>query len=583
MTTFAESSRSRAKPARHSVLAAGWSRLGVLGLALGACSGQIAGSGQGNRGADPVTMPGQGGPDNGPAGPGVGPGAPSGPGGGPAMPAPAAAPASGQRLTDRQFVNITSDVFGVDVSTEIATLPLDPKVEGFRNAAVALLPSDLRIEGYSSLAAQVAGKIDWGKQLGGGCAELTDKCQHDFVAGVGRRLFRRPLNDVQIARFSALFGVVKQQGDGFPVAAGLVANAMLQSPEFLYRLEKAGGKVDDFELATRLSFLIWNSAPDDALLDAAAGAQLGTAAAVHTQVTRMLADPRAHRALRDYVDDWLDAERLLRTSRDPDRFPQFTGALASEMRDEIHRLFEKVVWQDDADMTNVLRADRTMITPALAALYGVPAGMGTGLAEQNLAGNPNRQGLLSQPGILTLTSVGGAGSSIVDRGAFVLRNLLCIPIPEPPSNVPELPAAAKGLSERNRLAQHRSDPACGTCHNQIDPLGLAFETYDAIGRFQTMDESGNALTGAGTLKVGDQEVPYSNMREFVAALSRSPALASCMVRKVAQYAFARPLGSADDAVIKDLGARFTEGKGRYQALLTALTESAWARTAGVSQ
>ena len=149
--------------------------------------------------------------------------------------------------------------------------------------------------------------------------------------------------------------------------------------------------------------------------------------------------------------------------------------------------------------------------------------------------------------------------------------------------MPELPPAGKGLSERARLAQHRADPACGGCHNQIDPLGLAFETYDAIGRFQAMDEAGNKLTGAGTLKVGNDDVPYNNMREFVAALSRSPDLATCMVRKVAQYTFARPLGSADQPVVADLAGRFTEGKHRYKALLTALTESAWARTPGVTQ
>jgi hypothetical protein len=555
-----------------------------IALSIAACSGQIAsqdkGNGTGSGRPASVDHPAGGDPSTGGGGPSDPGGMDPGTIGGPPVPAPPAAPASGQRLTDRQFANITTDVFGVDVSNEIANLPLDPKVEGFRNAAVALLPSDLRIEGYASLASQVVGKVDWAKQTGT-CADFSDKCQRDFVAGLGRRLFRRPLTDVQIGRFAGLFALVKGEGDPFTVAAGLVANSMIQSPEFLYRLEKPGGKVDDFDLATRLSFLLWNSAPDDALLDAAGRSELGTADAVKTQVTRMLADPRAKRALRDFIDDWLDAERLLRTSRDTDRFPQFTGALASEMRDEIHHLFERVVWQDDADITNVLRADRTTISPALAALYGLPAGTGTTATEQNLAGNPNRQGLLTSPGILTLTSVGGAGSSIVDRGAFMLRNLLCIPIPEPPSNVPELPAAAKGLSERNRLAQHRSDPVCGSCHNQIDPLGLAFETYDAIGRFQTMDESGNALTGMGSLKVGDKDVPYSNMREFVAALSQSPALSTCIVRKVAQYTFARPLGTADDDVVKSLSGRFAEGKSRYQTLLTALTESQWARTAGV--
>jgi hypothetical protein len=298
----------------------------------------------------------------------------------------------------------------------------------------------------------------------------------------------------------------------------------------------------------------------------------------------MIGDARAKRALRDYVDDWLDAERLLRTSRDTELYPQWTGALASDMREEIHRLFDRVVWQDDGDLVSgLLKADKTQITPALASLYGLSAGMGDTASEMSLSGTPNRVGLLTQAGILTLTSVGGQGSSIVDRGVFLLRNLLCLHIPEPPSNVPELPPGAKGLSERDRLAQHRQDAACGACHNLIDPLGLAFETYDGIGRFQAMDASGNKLTGAGTLKVGDKDVAYNNVREFVDALVTSPDLSSCMVRKVAQYTLARPLEGTDDGMVKDLTTRFAEKGNRYKALLGLMSEGAWARTTGVSQ
>jgi hypothetical protein len=509
---------------------------------------------------------------------------------GPATPPPPAAPAVGQRMTDRQFLNVLLDVFGVDASADAAALPLDPKIEGFRNAAVALLPSDLRVEGYASLAGTVAGKIDWGKLMSGGglCADFNDKCPRDFVASIGRRLFRRPLTDAQIARFTGIFAVVKQENDPFSVATGLVVTAMLQSPEFLYRLERGTGKqgedakVDDYDVATRLSFLLWNSVPDEALL-AAAGKNELSGAGLKTQVDRMIGDARAHRALRDYVDDWLDAERLLRTSRDTDMFPQFTGALASEMREEIHRLFERVVWQDDADMiAGLLKAEKTQITPALAGIYGLSGGQGDAVSEMSLANQANRQGLLTQPGILTLTSVGGKGSSIVDRGVFLLRNLLCLHIPEPPSNVPELPPGSKGLSERDRLAEHRKDAACAACHNQIDPLGLAFETYDAIGRFQSEDEAGNKLTGAGTLSVGGKDVAYTNVREFIGALSQSPALAQCMVRKIAQYTLARPLEGTDDGMIEDLSKRFSERGNRYKALLGLMSESAWARTTGVT-
>jgi hypothetical protein len=497
-------------------------------------------------------------------------------------PAPAAgAPATGQRLTDRQYLNVMVDLFGVDATEATESMPLDPKLEGFRNAAAALLPSDLRIEGYASVARVVTGKIDWARQAS--CADLGPQCRHDFLAAVGRRLFRRPLADEQIARFAPLFEAVAKEGDPFPVAAGLVVTAMLQSPEFLYRLEgvRPGGHVDDFELATRLSFLLWNSAPDDPLLDAAARGQLA-GAALRDQVTRMIADPRARRALRDYVDDWLDADKLLRTSRDPALFPQFSGALAADMREEIHRLFARVVWQDDTDLVDVLRAQHTDVTPALARLYGLPAPATPGFADQDLSQSPGRTGLLTQAGILTITSVGGPGSSIVDRGLFVLRNFLCRTTPEPPSNVPDLPAADSGKSERERLAQHRSDPVCASCHSQFDPLGVAFEAYDAIGVLRTKDQAGNALTGAGTLTVGDREIPFANVREFVAALTSSSDVGACLSRKVVQYAFARPLDDPDQPMVADLAAHFAEGGHRYKRWLGLLAEAAWIHNQGAS-
>jgi hypothetical protein len=495
-----------------------WLSLAAAGVA--ACTGAITpapGAGPG----DPM-MPGGSGP--------AGSGPTTGPTGGPipADPVVAGAPASGQRLTDRQYLNVVMDLFGVDAAAPAAALPLDPKLEGFRNAGSSLLPSDLRIEVYAGIAAHVAAKVDWPAQTArlGACDSVDEACGRSFISALGRRLFRRPLADADVARFQPIFAAVAREGDGFPVAAALTARAMLQSPDFLYRLEP--GRTDPFALAARLAFLLWNSTPDDALLDAAArGAQ-----AVRAQTARLLDDPRARRALRDYVDDWLDVDKLPRTQRDPERFPQFDAALAGKMRDDVHQLFEKVVFEDDGDLIEVVR-----------------------------------QGLLTQPGILTVTSVGAAGSSIVDRGVFILRNLLCEQMPEPPNNVPELPAANATASERDRLAQHRADPACGACHDRIDPLGLAFETYDAIGRYQARDESGNALTGAGEIEIAGQRIRYANTAEFVTALVRHPALDGCLVHKLVQYAFARPLAPGDQPLVDQLSGRFRQQGGRYRALI----------------
>jgi hypothetical protein len=536
--------------------------------ALGACSGEIGAP------AQPVS----------PGARPTGASPPAAPGKEPARDPSVPAPETGQRLTDRQYLNVVEDLFGVDASAEAAALPLDSKLEGFRNAGSALLPSDLRIEGYADLASAIATKIDWSRQLArwGGCSDFGGACQRAFLSAVGRRLFRRPLGDEQLARFAGVFAAVKNEGDAFPVAAALAVRAMLQSPEFLYRLEPVRG-VDDFALATRLSFLLWNSTPDDALLDAAAGGALGTAAGARAQITRMLDDPRSRRALRDYVDDWLDVDKLPRTNRDPERFPLFDRALAADMREEIHRLFARVVWSERGDLLEVLRSERTELTPALAKLYGLPAPAPGGFGEQSLIGVPTRIGLLTQAGILTVTSVGSAGSSIVDRGVFLARNLLCRHLPEPPNNVPELPPAEQGGSERDRLAQHRAAPACAACHDQFDPLGLALESYDGIGAYQATDVKGNRLTGAGTLNVGGEEVPFTDVRGFVAALVREPAVEECLVRKAAQYTLARPLDPGDEAFVQQLAAGFRAGGRRYPALLAGLAQGAWTRAVGVAR
>ena len=513
-------------------------------------------------------------PEGGENAPGAGPGSQGGsPPAGHSDPVRPGQPASGQRLTDKQLVNVVSDVFGIDLSPELEGLPLDPKIEGFRNAASALLPSDVRIEGYARLAALVASRVDWPARLAeeGLCSTFEPACERGFVERWGQRLFRRPLTEAQIERFLPLFAAVKEGGDGFFQAAALVIEALLQSPETLYRLEASPEDPDPFDRASRLSFLVWNAGPDDALLAAAAvDAQAGGGGRVAGSFSRLLTDERARRGLRDYVDDWLDADKLPRTGRDPERFPAFSGAVAGEMREEIHRLFARVVWDEEKPLAEVITTEATTITTGLAAIYGVPAPASTGVVDLPLGPVENRLGLLTTPGILTVTSVGGAGSSIVDRGVFVARNLLCSTIPEPPNNTPELSVAENGGSERERLEQHRSDAACAACHNLIDPLGLAFETFDAIGALMLEDEAGNPLTGAGTLIQEGQERPYANARAFAQLLGVDSQLSPCLARKLLQYGFARPLESGDAPVARGVLEAFERGGGTYPALLEAV-------------
>ena len=262
------------------------------------------------------------------------------------MPAANAAPATGQRLTDRQYLNVVADLFGVDASADVVSLPLDPEHEGFRNAASALLPSDVRIEGYATLAGDgdrqgSTGPASW--RADGVCTDYGDRCQRDFLATLGRRLFRRPLSDDQQRRFQHAVRRGPEGGRAVRRRRRPGGRRPCCSRRSSCTAWNGAGRPDDWTLATRLAFLLWNSAPDDRLLAGGRAPGSCRAPACGPRSTRMLGDARARRALRDYVDDWLDAERLLRTSRDTDRFPQWTGALAAEMREEIHRLFDDAV------------------------------------------------------------------------------------------------------------------------------------------------------------------------------------------------------------------------------------------------
>lgn len=492
-------------------------------------------------------------------------------------------PESGQRMTDRQFTNAVSDTFGIDVSKDLFLLPADSKIDGFQNTASGLGASAARTMGYLNLAQRVSDRVDWATYLSSSslCSRLDGACPREVIDHFGRSLFRRNITDAEAERYLALFSLVHEEKQPFTDAVRLLVRAMLQAPEFLYRLEKApGGKLEATAVANRLALLLWNSVPDETLIAAAESGAL-EGAGLRAQVERMLSDPKAKRALRDYVDDWLDVDRLMDVNRDPTVWKDFSPALALEMREEVHRLFERVAFTEDADLLEVFTTDKTSVTSALAKIYGAPAAAKSGFFDLDLAGDVNRIGLLTQPGILTATAVTGMGESIIDRGMFVIENLLCEELPAAPDDVPSVEPAGPGVTQRAQLLKHREDVACASCHAIIDPAGLALEKYDAFGYFRQTDAHGNTLDGTGEAYLGEQTVRFTNARQFVTALANSPELESCLAQKVLQYAFARPMGH--DPLVAPMAAEFVAGGRRYRDYLAAIAQSPAYLTAPVEK
>ncbi|MBT8470210.1 MAG: DUF1592 domain-containing protein, partial [Deltaproteobacteria bacterium] len=480
-------------------------------------------------------------------------------------------PAVGRRLNREEYVNSVEVVLGVTVSADDYDLPRDERVpQGFRNSSLDLLLSPARVNAYDAIAndavtqADVAGLVSRYSS----CTAMRDDCYDAFVNGVGLLLFRRPVTDADRELYSRLFAVAQEEGEGFQAGAALVMRAMLQSPHFLYRLESQAGsnagdarQVDSFELATRLSFLVWNAAPDQTLLDLAANGELSSN--LEAQVERLLVHPRARRAFRQYIEQWLYLDAI------PDSFD-----LGADMKEETYRLFERLVWEEDADFMRAFTEKSAELSGELASFYGLTPSE-PGFTNYDLGAVPERIGFLTNASVLAARTI-NPSSSMIDRGLFVLNDLFCESVAAP--DTPELQDAiaevavpeTSGLSQRERFAIQSEQPLCLGCHARFDPFGLAFEQYGSAGQHITEDEFGNSLPGGGRVDLGDLSFDYGDVEEFAAGLGGSENVARCAVEKSVQHAYGRTMGSNDVDLLSEVYADFVESGRSYRALLAAI-------------
>jgi hypothetical protein len=395
---------------------------------------------------------------------------------------------------------------------------------------------------------------------------------------LGRLLYRRPLTDADVHNLTPLFDLAGVDAAGFQAGGRLVLQAMLQSPHFLYRLERldstdaATGQPapTPFELATRLSYLLWQSAPSPELLDAAERGDLSAGSAFQTTVVGMLADARARLGFEGYAQDWLQLYRLDTRTSNPDK--GVTDALIGEMKQETLRFVDRVALTEKLNLSALLTDKKTELGPALAAVYGLSP-KSQEFASYDLAQDPNRIGILTQPGFLILRAAPDQ-ATIVHRGLMILRDFLCTEVPPPPADAAsKITMVPANLTDRDRFAMHTADPACKGCHDVFDPLGYPFEPFDLAGRFRTQDDFGNTLRSDGQLSLDSSVQTFKNTADFAALLSRSPTVQRCFVQKLYQYAAGRALETADGSVIDALATQFTSAGGTYFAAATSVAAS----------
>ncbi len=504
----------------------------------------------------------------------------------PPVAAPAAlqpAPATLPRLTRALYDNTIRDVLGPDLALP-ATLEPDVAFEhlltvGSAVAKVSPRGVELYEEAARSLAAQVAGKPERLAKLlpctptGAGDAP----CLRQFVQTVGEQLWRRPLTDGEVTAIAALGGKAGATLGTFAQSAEFALAALLQAPAFVYRPEHGeadpkhpGGKrLNAVELAAKLAYFLWNGPPDAALRAAAADKTLHDAKVLAGQVSRMLSDPKAHRAVRGFASEWLQLQEVLKLNKDPKVYKHFSSDLGGSAKEETLRLVEFLVFDKDGDFRELLTTRSTFVDRRLAAIYEVPANQELGHAAVQLPTDNERRGLLGQVSFLALAAH-PVSSSPTLRGAFVRRHLLCDHVPDPPANlntaIPEPSPDAKTL--RQRLTAHMNVPGCSSCHKALDPIGFAFERFDGIGRFRTKD-NGEPIDSSGEL----DGVPFANLDGFAAAIANSPKFYKCLTRKLYAYAVARPTTDGEASQIAQLAETFAKSGMRVQVLLRAIATS----------
>jgi hypothetical protein len=332
-------------------------------------------------------------------------------------------------------------------------------------------------------------------------------------------------------------------------------------------------RLDDLELASRLSFFLWSSIPDDALLADATKGRLKDPAVVERHVRRMLADKRSEALVNNFAAQWLYLRNLESARPDNRLFPDFDDNLRQAFRRETEMLFESVL-REDRSVLDLLRADYTFLNQRLAKHYGISNVYGSHFRRVELGQDSVRGGLLGQGSIMTVTSYANR-TSPVRRGEWILENLLGTPVPPPPLNVPPLPEnepGAKVLTMRERMVQHRANPACASCHQLMDPVGLATESFDAIGRFRTVSEAGTPVDASGGLPDGSTFDGVIGLRQAV--LKRPELFVSTLTEKLMTYALGRGVEYHDAPTVRAVTRASRASDYKFSSVVLGIVNSA---------
>lgn len=506
---------------------------------------------------------------------------------GPEVPAPSS---QVPRLSHEQWESATADLLALPAASGLSSAFIPDSAHGlFDNAGGELSVGSALWSDYQRAAEALATTVTTdptalARIVPAGLPADPTMRVHGFVAAFGQRAYRRPLTNAEIDAYVTLHqsgaAAFPEMTDTFAAGVRVVLEGMLQSPNFLYRPELSTAQVDglvplnDYELASRLSFGLWNTMPDEELFAAAAAHQLTTDAGLRAQVTRMLADPRAHAMVLSFHDQLLGTGRATDVHRTAALFPEFSDSVPPAMIGETRAFVEHVVFDDHGSLTTLLTAPYSYVDQNLAPIYGLRGTFGASFARVDL--DPTqRAGLFTQIGFLSVNA-SATETDPIHRGVFLHRRMLCTDLPPPPMMVPALPPDDPTMPHtmRQRVTAHTGAGTCGaSCHGGvINPVGFAYEHYDALGRWRDQDHA-MAIDATGDYGFGRSPTQYDGAVEFARVMSGQFDVHRCYGEHWLEYTYGRASSSDDAALLQRVAAGSRRGDLDVLGLLTELVTS----------
>lgn len=491
-----------------------------------------------------------------------------------------------RRLTKSEYSNTLHDLFGVEPSIADG-LPDEVSGEGYLNSL-----SPLQLEQYLNIADKVLNRIvapqgapptPVQKRLfGEPAAAGTDprKAAREVARALARKAYRRPPTEAELDVLIDTFDLGMRNNLGYSQALHLVLKAILVSPQFLF-ITPAGeagagtGSVplDDYQLASRMSYFLWATMPDDELMALADEGRLHQPAVLEAQVVRLLKDRRSRALFDGFGAQWLGVGGLQRQVFDSTMFPQMTAAMRLAMYDEVRLFFQSIV-SENKSVVRFVDGDYTYLNGPLAAVYGLEKTIRGSEMRRVRLSDGNRGGVLGMPGVLAATSFPNR-TSPVKRGVWVLEQLLGEHVPSPPPDVPALDQQDKAtittLTMRQRTELHRTNPVCANCHKVLDPIGFGLENFDAIGRWRDLDSNGQRIDAAGELPGGERFASPKDLKKIIAG--RTEAVSRNLVEKLLAYALGRRLEGYDEVVVDHLVREVADDGYRMQTLIKGVVMS----------